>query len=308
MNSAQPATLDLKHYGSEHMNADFCAALLDSLAEFGFVILRNHGIAATDFARAYALAKSLFALPLEQKRQYETGSGQRGYIGFGKEKAAGQQVGDLKEYWHIGPDIPASVELDEAYPENVWPQEIPEFKTFFKQLHEQLNQVAQTLCLALAEALGVERHYFKEIIAHGNSVQRLIHYPPLRDLDQQGAVRAAAHADINLMTLLIGATDSGLQLLNKSGTWIEVEHKADEIVVDTGDMMARLTNHYLPATIHRVVNPPGLDSARFSIPYFVHPRNSVILECLPRFRERSLDETAISAGEFLQQRLRENGF
>ncbi|WGL17193.1 2-oxoglutarate and iron-dependent oxygenase domain-containing protein [Microbulbifer bruguierae] len=308
MTAGKPASIDLSRFFDPAQRDQFCRQLLDSLSEFGFVIIRNHGIPISEFERAYQLCTDFFALPLENKRKYESGNGQRGYIGLGKETAAGQSIGDLKEYWHIGPNAAVVQHHGENYPENTWPGEIPEFEPFFTGLHQKLESVAGHLAEALALAVGLEQDHFKNMIAGGNSVQRLIHYPALRDVHSPGAVRAAAHTDINLMTLLIGATDSGLELLDRHGNWLPVEHRSDEIVVDTGDMMARLTNNYLPATTHRVVNPRTADRPRFSIPYFVHPRNSVSLECLPQYRDLAPLQPPITAGEFLTQRLRENGF
>ena len=302
-----PATLSLQDYFNPSSQKQFSQQLMDSLAEFGFVVVRNHGIDLSTFTQAYEYSSALFSLPRTSKDRYELGHGQRGYIGFGKERAAGETVGDLKEYWHIGPESIGIID-GENYPANIWPEEIPGFQAFFCQLQQQLHSVAGTVCQALAQALAIDKDFFKEKIEGGNSVQRLIHYPPLRGLKTEGAVRAAAHADINLMTLLIGATDSGLELLDKQGNWLAVEHEPDAIVIDTGDMMARITNNFLPATVHRVVNPSSNDRARYSIPYFVHPRNSVVLEPLSQFKGEEPGASPVTAGEFLAERLRQNGF
>ena len=256
------------------------------------------------------MAEKLFALPDEQKLKYEAGNGQRGYIAFGKESAKGCSQPDLKEYWHVGPELTPADYYYNKYPKNLWPeQELPEFREFFLGLHHQLNHCALQLLAALELAINLPAGFFAKLIHQGNSVQRLIHYPALRGDEPREALRAAPHADINLMTLLVGATDAGLQILDRDGQWLAVENQLHDLVVDTGDMMARITNNTLPATVHRVVNPEDRSKARYSIPFFVHPHNEAVLSGLPQFikREEPVSEP-ITAGDFLQQRLRENGF
>ncbi|WP_317929000.1 isopenicillin N synthase family dioxygenase [Halioxenophilus sp. WMMB6] len=305
----QVPSLSLEDYFIPSSQKLFVDQFYNALAEFGFVVIRNHGIHPSLFKQAYRLAESLFNLPDTVKQRYETGSGQRGYISFGKETAAGFEYPDLKEYWHIGPELPGLSPYLKDYPANIWPDEIAEFREFFIELHQKLNNVAKQLLTALASAMELPADYFSEMICEGNSVQRLIHYPALEKVAASQGVRAAAHADINLMTLLIGATDSGLQLLDRDGKWLAIENELGDLVVDTGDMMARLTNSRLPATVHRVVNPTDNTRARYSIPFFVHPRNEVILDPLPKFvEEGSKLTTSMTAGEFLAERLRENGF
>lgn len=290
----------------------FVRDLWQALSEFGFVVISDHGIAPSVFSQAYDYASRLFALPLATKQAYETGHGQRGYIAFGKETAKGSAHPDLKEFWHIGPEQSANPDgALPAFPDNLWPdRELPGFRPFFQGLHHALNQVALTLLQALAQAMELPADYFGQLIKDGNSVQRLIHYPPLTDMDRSGSIRAAAHADINLMTLLVGATHSGLELLNKQGHWLPVESEANDLVVDTGDMMALLTNNRLPATIHRVVNPVDPSQPRYSIPFFVHPKNSALLAPLPQFvnTQTPAQFQTITAGDYLAQRLKENGF
>lgn len=303
--SRQVPTLNLSDYlsGNDTLRQDFVDRLFESIKEFGFVVIANHGINTADFAKAYRLSEQLFALPLAQKQEYETGSGQRGYISFGQEKAAGSEVPDLKEYWHIGPELSKSRKAELAYPENLWPKELPEFESFFIELYGQLLQVAEHLLRALAQGLGYPAEFFSQMVCEGNSVQRLIHYPPLNTLASTQGVRAGAHADINLITLLIGATDSGLELLDRDGQWLAIDNQVGDLVVDTGDMMAAITNGLLPATVHRVVNPEDTSRARYSIPFFVHPRNEV-----PLIAPGGNPQGAITAGAFLHQRLAENGF
>lgn len=288
----------------------FAEALWAALSEFGFVVIADHGIAPSTFTRAYELASEFFTLPLTTKMQYEQGNGQRGYIAFGRESAKGNSHPDLKEYWHVGPELAASSDYVKEYPKNVWPEaELPEFKTFFLQLHNELNSVAGTLLNALGCAMKLEPDYFQKLIHEGNSVQRLIHYPPLTQLQPGDSLRAAPHADINLMTLLVGATESGLEILDRDDSWLPVHNQVNDLVVDTGDMMALLTNNALPATVHRVVNPKDTSRPRYSIPFFVHPHNRALLSCLPQFSEsRASEFEPITAGDYLAQRLKENGF
>jgi len=307
----QVPRLSLQGFHNPATQADFVTALWQALSEFGFVVICDHGISAQQFARAYELSQQLFSLPLTTKQRYEAGHGQRGYISFGKEYAKDNPHPDLKEYWHIGPDISPGSPYWNEYPKNIWPEDsLPAFKAFFQQLHQQLNSVAETLLQAIALAAHLPENYFSELIADGNTVQRLIHYPPLAGLQAGQSVRAAAHADINLMTLLIGATESGLELLNRDGSWLPVANQENDLVVDTGDMMALLTNNALPATVHRVVNPEDPTKPRYSIPFFVHPHNRALLSPLPEFvgEEQAAQFAPITAGDYLAQRLRENGF
>ncbi len=302
----QVPTLSLSEYRNPDLRSGFNSALIEAVSEYGFVVIKDHGIAPETIERAYELSKALFELPLETKTKYEGDNGQRGYISFGKETAKGNKYPDLKEYWHIGPELDKDNYYYNQYPQNFWPKEIPEFRAFFSELYTALNDIAKSLLSAMGDALGLPSQYFEDMIQDGNSVQRLIHYPPILESDTKGSVRAAAHVDINLITLLIGATDSGLELLDKDGCWLPVNNQEGEIVVDTGDMMSRLTNDSIPATTHRVVNPKDLTSARYSIPYFVHPRNDINLSSFAQFGDPLFPP--ITAGDFLQERLQENGF
>ena len=194
------------------------------------------------------------------------------------------------------------------YPDNVWPEEIPEFETFFKSFYRDLEALGKTILEALGEAMNLEPDFFRNLVTDGNSICRLLHYPATRHLDTQHSVRAAAHADINLLTLLVGATDSGLELLDQNGDWKPVVSSEEEIVLDTGDMMSRLTNDVLPATVHRVVNPTNQERSRYSMPFFLHPHSKASLECLPQcLGPEGSKYPPITAGEFLEQRLIEIG-
>lgn len=291
---------------------EFTDAFCNSLKQTGFARIIDHGIDTQRLKKAYQTVEQLFDLSLESKQACELKDlGIRGYTGFGKEKAKGQSQGDLKEFWHIGKELNADSPYFDVYPPNVWPTELTHFKNDFLSLFADLEDIALELLSHISIGLNIKSDYFPSLINDGNSVLRLIHYPPVKGMDTQNQMRAAPHADINLMTLLVGATDSGLQLLDKNDEWQDVQTGADEIVVDTGDMMALLTGNTLPSTVHRVINPDAntpdnSSKARYSMPFFLHPHSNAMLECLPHF-ENTNKANAISAGDFLHKRLRENG-
>ncbi|MEQ8313153.1 MAG: 2-oxoglutarate and iron-dependent oxygenase domain-containing protein [Gammaproteobacteria bacterium] len=293
----------------ENNREEFTSELFLGLKEYGFVVLQEHNISKDKLDRAYTMAKELFALPEETKLQYDSGpGGKRGYIAFGRENAKGNPHADLKEFWHIGPDLTAGSPYYDVYPENVWPSEIEGFREFFQGLYKDLESLGKTMLEALGEAMDLEKEFFRELVTDGNSICRLLHYPRLQGLDAKKSMRAAPHADINLLTLLVGATDSGLELLDKDGNWMPVESEENEIVLDTGDMMSRLTNDVLPSTIHRVTNPPNQDSSRYSMPFFLHPHSNASLDCLPQcVGPDGAKYPPITAGEYLEQRLVEIG-
>jgi len=299
--------LSLESYLNITTKSTFVSELRKSLTETGFVRVQDHDLDKNDLNRAYAITKQLFELPIEAKAKYKLKQlGLRGYTDFGQEKAKGQQSGDLKEFWHIGKSLNRESPYFERYPKNIWPEELPEFEPLFTQLFTQLENIALTLLKAIGEAFDVDPSYFPHLVKDGNSVLRLIHYPATRGFDTTKQMRAAPHADINLMTLLVGATDSGLQLLDKKGNWLGVETNPHEIVVDTGDMMERVTGGILPSTVHRVINPNNDNRERYSMPFFLHPHSDAVLEPRHEFASGST-KTPITAGEFLDQRLTENG-
>lgn len=289
--------------------AGFGREVFAGLQDCGFVVLRDHGIDSTLLQQAYDLMQAFFALPLDTKLQYDSGSGgARGYTAFGRENAKGYVHADLKEFWHIGQELEDDSPYREEYPPNVWPAELPEFQPVFSCLYRQLELLGKRVLAALGDAMDLPQGYFDDLVRDGNSIHRLLHYPAVAGMDTQHAMRAAPHADINLLTLLVGATDSGLELLDRDGQWLPVESGGDDIVLDTGDMMSRLTNDVLPSTVHRVVNPARADVSRYSMPFFLHPHSAARLDCLPQCtRERPAAYRPISAGEFLQQRLYEIG-
>ena len=287
----------------------FLSGLFTGLQECGFVVLRDHAIERQRLDHAYQLLEKLFALPVESKLKYDSGDGgQRGYTAFGRENAKGNHHADLKEFWHVGQELSRDSAYFKDYPDNVWPEEIPEFETFFKSFYRDLEALGKTILEALGEAMNLEPDFFRNMVVDGNSICRLLHYPATRHLDTQRSMRAAAHADINLLTLLLGATDSGLELLDQNSDWKPVVSSEEEIVLNTGDMMSRLTNDVLPATVHRVVNPINQERSRYSIPFFLHPHSKTSLKCLPQCVDPDGSKyPPITAGAFLEQRLIEIG-
>ena len=280
--------------------------------EIGFVALKNHFLSDNLVDELYKEVKNFFALPLETKKKYEIEglAGQRGYISFGKEHAKGKKEGDLKEFWHFGQEPSDDANLTEEYPENVQVEELRDFNHTGMEAYRMLEKTGIYVLHALALYIGLEEHYFDHWASNGNSILRPIHYPPITE-EPKGAVRAGAHGDINLITLLMGASTGGLQVLRKDGEWIDAIPQEDELVINVGDMLERHTNNKLRSTIHRVVNPPKeqWDTPRYSIPFFMHPRSEMPLNCL----EECIDDEHpkaypdITAGEFLHQRLVEIG-
>src|SRR5690554_3043737 len=280
--------------------------------EIGFVALKNHFLSDDLVEALYKEIKSFFALPLETKRKYEIEglAGQRGYVSFGKEHAKGRTQGDLKEFWHFGQELSDDMEPREDYPDNVQVTELKDFNHIGMEAYRMLEKTGVFVLRALALYLGLEEKYFDQWVSNGNSILRPIHYPPITQ-EPEGAVRAGAHGDINLITLLMGASTGGLQVLRKDGQWIDAIPKEDELVINVGDMLERLTNNKLRSTIHRVVNPPREEwsTPRYSIPFFMHPRSDMKLNCLEKCIDaehpKAYDD--ITAGEFLHQRLVEIG-
>lgn len=293
----------------ERNHDEFVMELYEGLKEYGFVVLRDHGISTELLSEAYTQIRQLFDLPLDTKMKYDSGvGGARGYTAFGRESAKGNPHADLKEFWHVGQLVDNSSPYFDTYPENIWPQELPQFQQCFTTIYKQLEELGKNMLRAIGEALGLEQKFFDEMVKDGNSIYRLLHYPAVKGMDTSNSMRAAAHADINLLTLLFGATDSGLELLDSDGNWMSVESNENEIVLDTGDMMSRLTNDVLPSTVHRVVNPNTQDKSRYSMPFFLHPHSKASLECLSQCTsDTPAKYSPITAGEFLQQRLEEIG-
>ena len=313
-------SLDLADFtsGTPAQKAAFVQKLGEAYQNIGFVAIKNHGLSQNLQDRLYGSIKEFFALPDSIKSKYEKPEigYQRGYTGKGKEHAKGRNTGDLKEFYHVGQEkslIPDSDPVKNEYPENLWPAEIPQFKNDGIEAYQTLEKAGKAMLQAIALHLELPEDYFEDKVAHGNSILRQIHYFPIENPDEvpADAVRAAEHGDINLITLLMGASADGLQVLRKDGKWIPITALPDQLVVNVGDMLERLTNKKLKSTIHRVVNPPRdlMHTSRYSIPFFMHPRSEMDLTCL----ETCIDEnhpklfTDATAGEFLEERLRELG-
>ena len=298
--------------GNKETKAAFVKELGKAFEEIGFVAVKNHGLNDALCAELYAQVKGFFTLSKEEKEAYEIEglAGQRGYVSFGKEHAKNKNEGDLKEFWHFGQTVEDNDPIKEEYPDNVQVNELPKFNTVGKEVYQKLEATGREMLRAIALHLNLDENYFDAKIHNGNSILRPIHYPPITH-EPKDAVRAAEHEDINLITLLMGASADGLQVLNKSGEWISVTALPDQIVVNVGDMLQRLTNNKLKSTTHRVVNPPRekWGTSRYSIPFFLHPRSEVSLNCLPSCISESNPKnfSDITAGEYLEQRIIELG-
>lgn len=307
-------TVDLSKFvnGTPAEKTAFVQDLGKAFHEVGFVAVVNHGIDKSLVDGFYASSKAFFALPEDKKRQYEVPgmAGQRGYTSFGKEHAKQSTVADLKEFFQIGQEVPADHPLKADYPDNVTVHEVPEFSKLGKELYRAFEKSGGQLLQAIAIHLNLGENYFDTRIKHGNSILRSIFYPPITQ-EPASAIRAEQHEDINLITLLVGASAGGLQLLTSDNKWVAVMPEDDEIVINVGDMLQRLTNNYLKSTTHRVVNPPreAWHLPRLSIPFFLHPVSSMDLTCLPSTvtAENPLHYEPITAGEYLDERLREIG-
>jgi isopenicillin N synthase-like dioxygenase len=291
--------------GTPSQKASFQAALFDGLRDYGFVILTNHNVALDLLDDAYGLSEAVFALPQDIKVQYR--GGLRGYTPFGTEHAKGNHLPDLKEFWQVGHDVNLEAPVDPLFPANVWPSEVAQFEPTFRSLFEALNETGCLLLRALAPSLDLDETYFDPLVARGTSLLRILHYPPIPDDADPNCVRAAAHEDINFITILVAAKGRGLELLDRDGTWLGVETDARNLIIDSGDMLARLTNGVIPATTHRVVNPTGPNISRYSMPFFMHPSVETSLACLPSCLGDGAKFPPILAGEFLAQRLAEIG-
>ncbi len=292
--------------------AGFSAQLGESFERFGFAIVREHGIDPALIARGWEMTRAFFALPVDVKRQYhvEGNGGARGYTPFGIEIAKDATAHDLKEFWHVGRDLPAGHRFRDHMPDNVWPREVPGFEATFTALYAAFDVAGAQLLSAIALHLGLDADWFDRPVENGNSVMRLLHYPPVSG--EGDSIRAGAHEDINLITLLLGAEEAGLQLLGKDGAWLALEPPEGALVVNVGDMLQRLTNHRLPSTTHRVVNPPAerRGVARYSMPFFLHLASDYSIRTLPGCIDPAHPDRypdPLTADAYLQQRLREIG-
>jgi isopenicillin N synthase-like dioxygenase len=298
--------------GDEARKQRFVQELGKAYEEVGFVAVKNHGIPDDLIADLYKYVQQFFALPDHVKLSYEKKelAGQRGYTSFGREHAKGFDAPDLKEFFQFGQTVEDNDAIKEEYPDNVTVTEVPQFTPTLFQAYRNFENSGKSLLQAIAVYLGLEEHYFDEWVHNGNSILRAIHYPPISS-EPKSAIRAEQHEDINLITLLVGASADGLQILTKQGEWVGVTSLPEQIVVNVGDMLQRLTNNRLRSTTHRVVNPPRelWGTSRFSIPFFLHPKGHMSLAAL----ESCIDERHpkvyedATAGEYLDERLREIG-
>ncbi len=298
--------------GDERRKQKFVNELGKAYEEVGFVAVKNHGIPDHLIADLYKYVQQFFALPAEVKLKYEKKelAGQRGYTSFGREHAKGFDAPDLKEFFQYGQTVEDGDSVEEEYPENVTVAEVPEFTPTLYKAYRNFEKSGKALLRAIALYLGLEEDYFDEYVHNGNSILRAIHYPPISQ-EPKSSIRAEQHEDINLITLLVGASADGLQILNRQNEWVPVTSLPEQIVVNVGDMLQRLTNNRLRSTTHRVVNPPRelWGTSRYSIPFFLHPKSSMSLACLegcindenPKYYEDA------TAGEYLDERLREIG-
>ena len=307
-------SVNLKDFLSEdeERKQKFINEIGNAYESIGFVALKGHFLDKELVNDLYKEIKHFFELPLDIKQKYEIPGigGQRGYVSFGKESAKGEKKGDLKEFWHFGQYVENNPELETEYPTNVFVEELIKFNEIGKKAYKMLERTAKYVLRSLALYLDLEETYFDKYIKNGNSILRPIHYPPIQE-EPKGAVRAAAHGDINLITLLMGAHGRGLQVQNHNGEWVDAIAQPDELMINVGDMLSRHSNNKLKSTIHRVINPPRelWSTSRYSIPFFMHPISEMKLDVL----ENCIDENNpkrfedITAGEFLNERLRELG-
>jgi isopenicillin N synthase-like dioxygenase len=317
MSTVNIPRLDLNTYinGTAEERKQFSNDIGKAFNETGFVTITNHGLSKELIDKLYDQVKALFAEPDAVKQQYEIPglAGQRGYTGKGKETAKGFKTPDLKEFWQIGQTVTDDDALKAQYPDNVTVNELPEFNPTTIDVYKKLETAGKHLLRAIAVYLELPENYFDDKVHNGNSILRTLHYFPITDPDSvpDDAVRAGAHEDINLITLLIGASADGLELLTRDNTWFPVKAYGEDLVVNVGDMLQRLTNNKLKSTTHRVVNPPRelMKFSRFSVPFFLHPKSGMDLTSL----DSCIDEqhpklyTDITAGEYLDERLREIG-
>lgn len=311
---SQIPSVNLKDFISEspEKKQQFINDIGKAYEEIGFVALKGHFLDEELVDKLYEEIKNFFDMPLEEKEKYEIPGigGQRGYVSFGKESAKGKEEGDLKEFFHFGQYVEAGNKLADVYPENVNVAELPAFNEVGKEAYKMLEKTAKYVLRALALHLNLEETYFDDYILNGNSILRPIHYPPITQ-EPKEAERAAAHGDINLITLLMGAQGRGLQVQNNAGEWVDAIAQPDELMINVGDMLSRHTNNKLKSTIHRVINPPQelWGTSRYSIPFFMHPIGEMKLDvldsCISEEEPKQFED--ITAGEFLHERLLELG-
>ncbi|MEO5909801.1 MAG: 2-oxoglutarate and iron-dependent oxygenase domain-containing protein [Pelobium sp.] len=309
--------LDLNDYinGTDEQRKNFSDAIGSAFNETGFVTITNHGLDKKLITKLYEQVQHFFTLPEEKKLKYEKVelAGQRGYTSKGREKAKDSKTPDLKEFWQTGQYVEDEDPIKAEYPDNVMVDEYPEFNTVTKEVYQKLETAGKQILNAISVYLGLPEHYFEDKVHNGNSILRGIHYFPIENPDAlpADAVRAGAHEDINLITLLIGASADGLEVLTREGEWFAIKAQGEDIVVNVGDMLQRLTNNKLRSTTHRVVNPPRalMKNSRYSVPFFLHPKSNMDLSCIYLCVDDAHPKAYedISAGNYLDERLREIG-
>ena len=309
--------LDLKNYteGDAAQRQQFSQDIGKAFNETGFVTIANHGLSPELIDELYKVVKNFFDLPSDIKEKYEFPelAGQRGYTTKGKEKAKDSKTPDLKEFWQRGQTIVGEEYSKTDFPDNPAVAELPRFNEITAEIYKKLEDAGRNLLKAIAVYLDLEEDYFEKYVINGNSILRAIHYFPIENPEaiSPDAVRAGAHEDINLITLLIGASADGLEVLTKDGEWFPIKAKGEDIVVNVGDMLQRLTNNKLKSTTHRVVNPPKelMKTSRYSVPFFLHPKSSMSLACLDTCISEAYPKAYpdYTAGQYLDERLREIG-
>jgi isopenicillin N synthase-like dioxygenase len=317
MSTVNIPRLDLNNYinGNAEDKKRFSDEIGKAFNETGFVTITNHGLSKQLIDKLYEQVKELFKLPEATKLKYEKAelAGQRGYTSKGKETAKGFKVPDLKEFWQIGQTVTDNDPVKNEYPENLVVQELSEFNPTTREVYQKLENAGKYLLRAIAIYLNLQENYFDDKVHNGNSILRTLHYFPIEDPDAlpPDAVRAGAHEDINLITLLIGASADGLELLTRENEWFPVKAHGEDVVVNVGDMLQRLTNNKLKSTTHRVVNPPReqMKNSRYSVPFFLHPKSDMDLTSLPSCIDAQHPKkySDMTAGEYLDERLREIG-
>ena len=306
-------TLDLREYseGDSASREAFVRKMGEALEDIGFFALAGHGIPLDDINRAYEVSETFFNMDDATKMRWNQDGNQRGYVPFGVEHAKDNPAPDLKEFWQTGRTLPDGHALKSEYPTNIWPTgDCPEFGPAVDGLYIQMEVLSRTLLEICSQYLGMGPDWLPNMAIDGNTILRVLHYPALGQDVVEGAVRSAQHEDINFITLLVGASADGLEVMDHDGGWIAVEGNHEHIIVDSGDMLQNLTNGLFNAVTHRVINPPDATSDRYSMPMFTHPRDDVDLTPRPEFIARTGGEAvypSISAGEYLRQRLIEIG-
>ena len=302
-------TLDIRRFDTE--KSQFVAELGAAYREYGFCGISGHGIPNSLIENAYRVFQNFFALPREQKMRYHVpgSGGARGYTGFGIETAKDSLYPDLKEFWHIGRELADDSQYRSIMAPNLWPSEVQGFREYGYGLYRALDELGARVLRALALHIDLPEHYFDDKVDFGNSILRPIHYPPILQNDVPN-VRAGAHEDINFITLLVGASAAGLEILTRENTWLPITTSGDAIVVNIGDMLQRLSNHVYPSTTHRVVNPKGEDARkpRYSVPFFLHPNPDFLIQTLPQCVSKDNPDRypqPILSNEYLLERLRE---